>query len=419
VPTGNVSGRRDAWCFFFAALLVYALTSPGATAYDQYALFAQAVLDGSLSLPERPPHLEMAEYEGRAYFTNPPAPAIAMLPVVWLARFEPLHAWLVKLQGGWGLPLGLMQTAVSILLAAVNVALARVALGRLSLGRAGANWGAALFGFGTIHWYHSTIGSVWYFAHVTHALGMWLCIIEWLGKARPALLGLALAVAFWSRMETIVAVPFVLIARPDQWLLPRADEIIPHFRWRWLFAFAAPLVAVLALNCLYNFVRFGTIENWGYRMLIEKPDVAPLYPYGLLSIKYWPGHVHVLFNAWPIVQDTFPWVLPSVGGTAIWITTPAFIYALRAPLDRLTAACWLGIALFLALLIQHCGTGMTQLGYRFALDFYPLLIILTMRGMDSRERPLRWWHVGIILVSIFINAWSVWVLNILQIQKLW
>ena len=129
--------------------------------------------------------------------------------------------------------------------------------------------------------------------------------------------------------------------------------------------------------------------------------------------------MHVFFNAWPIFQKEFPWVLPSVGGTAIWWTTPAFIYAFRAPLDRLTAACWIGILLFLTLLFQHCGTGMTQLGYRFALDFYPLLILLTIRGMDSREKPIRWWHIGIILVSIFINGWSVWVLNILSIQKLW
>jgi hypothetical protein len=419
VPTGDANGRRDAWWLFVVALAVYAATSPGATAYDQYARFAKVLLEGGLSLPQRPPHLEMAEYQGRAYFTNPPTPAILMLPLLWLAKFEPLHAWHVKLQGGWELPLGLMQTATSILIGAIDVALARIALGRLPITRAAANWGAALFGFGTIHWYHTTIGSVWYFAHATHAFGMWLCVIEWLGKARPLLLGFYLAIAFWSRMETILAVPFVLVARPELWTLPRADEIIPRLRWRWLFAFATPLVAVLALNCLYNFVRFGTIENWGYRMLIEKPEVAPMYPYGLLSWRYWPGHVHVLFNAWPIFQKEFPWVLPSVGGTAIWWTTPAFIYAFRAPLDRLTAACWVGIALFMSLLLQHCGTGMTQLGYRFALDFYPLLIVLTIRGMDSREKPMRFWHKALILLCIFINAWCVWVLNILSIQKLW
>ena len=124
----------------------------------------------------------------------------------------------------------------------------------------------------------------------------------------------------------------------------------------------------------------------------------------------------MLFQARPIVQHEFPWILPSVGGLAIQYTTPAFIYAFRAPLDRLTAGCWVGILLFTAELFQFGGTGMTQLGYRFALDFYPLLVVLTMRGMD---RPLRWWHVALLAASVVVNAWCVWVLNILNIGKLY
>ena len=96
---------------------------------------------------------------------------------------------------------------------------------------------------------------------------------------------------------------------------------------------------------------------------------------------------------------------------AICATTPAFFYALRAPLVRLTAACWLGIAFFMSQLLSFGGTGMTQLGYRFAMDFYPLLTVLTMRGMD---RPLRWWHTTLIGACILLNVWWVWVLNILQ-----
>ena len=69
------AGGRDALGFFVAALAVYLATCPDATPYDQYARLAEAVLQGTLSLPSRPPHLEMAEYAGRAYFTNPPSPA--------------------------------------------------------------------------------------------------------------------------------------------------------------------------------------------------------------------------------------------------------------------------------------------------------------------------------------------------------
>jgi len=108
-------------------------------------------------------------------------------------------------------------------------------------------------------------------------------------------------------------------------------------------------------------------------------------------------------------------VIPAISGLSIWYTTPAFVYALRAPLDRLTAACWVGILLFIAVLFQFGGTGMSQLGYRFALDFYPLLTVLTMRGMD---RPVRWWHIALILVGVAANAWGVWVLSFLEIARL-
>jgi hypothetical protein len=401
---------------FLAALAVYAMTSPGPTAYDQYGLFADCLLHGHLSLPSRPPHLEMAEYAGRAYFTNPPTPSLIMLPFLAIAEQEPLRSFFVKLNGGWNFPFGGFQTGLSLILGALSVALARMGLGRAPLSRRAANWGAILFGFGSIHWYHATVGSVWYVAQIVQVTMMWLLVIEWLGKARPALLGLWIAAAFWCRMETLIAAPFILVTLTDRWLAPAVDQLLPRLRWRWLFKLAAPIVGVIALEFLYNYVRYGTIENYGYRMLIEKPEVAPMYPYGLFSYHYFWGHIHVLFKAKPIFLDTFPYVAPSVGGGAIWSTTPAFIYAFRAPLDRLTAACWLCILLFLAVLMQHCGTGMTQLGYRFALDFYPLLVLLTMRGMD---RPLRWWHVTAVVACVVINAWYVYVLNILQVQRLW
>ena len=408
-------GRRDALLWFVAALAVYWATCPGSTAYDQYGRFADAVLHGSLSLPQRPPHLEMAEYQGRAYFSNPPTPAILMLPIVWIAQHWPLRDPLTRWNGGWGLPLGTLQTMLSLLLGALCVALARIALGRVPVSRRAANWGAALFGFGSIHWYHATIGSVWYIAQISHATMMWLLVCELLGTARPLLLGLCFAGAFWCRMETIVVAPFMLVARPDRWLLPRADEIVPRIRLRWLIALGVPIVGVLALNAGYTWVRFGVFSNWAYTMLVEKPEVRGMFPHGLLSWRYWPGHVYVLFQSKPIVQQQFPWLVPSLGGLAIWYTTPAFVYALRAPLDRLTAACWLGILLFVAQLFQFGGTGMTQLGYRFAMDFYPLLTVLTIRGMD---RPIRWWHVLLITACIVANVWWVYVLNVMNMQKL-
>lgn len=468
-PLPEPHGVRDATLLFLAVLLVYWATCPGATAYDQYARFAEALLHGSLSLPERPPHLEMAEYEGRAYFTNPPTPAILLAPFLWIAEREPLRAWLVAKNGGWNLPYGWFQTGLSLFAGALATAFARIALGRVPVSRKAANWGAILFAFGTIHWYHATIGSVWYLAQIIHGLFMWMLVAEWFGKARPAIMGTCLAFAFWCRMETLIAMPFVLLALPERWLHPRTDEIIPRPRIAWFVAFALPIVSVVALNSAYNYVRFGVFGNAAYDVLINKGQGDPLFPKGLMDASYWPGHVYVLFKAKPLFYDNYPWVLSGVGGLSVWFTTPTFLYALKAPWDRWTLACWAGILAFVCILFQFGGTGMTQLGYRFALDFYAPLIILTMRGMDQRlgdearpllgwlawlvssvvagiavwyapldhwtvvwwigillfigfvfdnRRPIRPWHIALILVCVAINAWWTVSLNVLNLGRL-
>jgi hypothetical protein len=253
---------------------------------------------------------------------------------------------------------------------------------------------------------------------------MWLLVVEWFGKARPALMGLCFAFAFWCRMETIIAVPFVLVALPDRWLHPRTDEIIPRPRLEWLLAFALPIVGVLALNSAYNYVRFGVFGNQAYEVLINMGKGDPLYQKGLFDLSYWRGHVFVLFEAKPILLGwhEFPYILSGVGGLAIYYTTPAFVYALRAPWDRWTLACWTGILLFIGVLFQFGGTGMTQVGYRFALDFYALLTVLTIRGMDGWvhgvHKPIRAWHMAFIAICVVMNSWWVYTNNILHMERL-
>jgi hypothetical protein len=72
------------------------------------------------------------------------------------------------------------------------------------------------------------------------------------------------------------------------------------------------------------------------------------------------------------------------------------------------------IILFCWVLFQFGGTGMSQLGYRFAMDFYPLLTVLTIRGMDP---PIRRWHMALIVAGVVFNAWGIWVLTHLEVGR--
>jgi hypothetical protein len=94
-----------------------------------------------------------------------------------------------------------------------------------------------------------------------------------------------------------------------------------------------------------------------------------------------------------------PWT-----GLAIWVTTPAFIYALRAPWTAETLGAWLGILCVSLVIMSFGATGITQFGYRLATDFYPLLTLLTFRGMGPRPGPVAKVLIG---ASVLVNAWGV------------
>ena len=77
----------------------------------------------------------------------------------------------------------------------------------------------------------------------------------------------------------------------------------------------------------------------------------------------------------PVWINSFPYVVPSLFGMSIFLTTPAWFIAFLAPLqDRRT---WILIAASGACLMPgllHGWPGGDQVGYRFSLDAVPFII---------------------------------------------
>jgi hypothetical protein len=126
-------------------------------------------------------------------------------------------------------------------------------------------------------------------------------------------------------------------------------------------------------------------------------------------LSYIPYHLRVLFLEPPVFMNTWPYVIPSKIGLSILITTPAFIFALFAGIrSRLSLACWSAILPTAFLIFIKSGTGWTQFGYRYALDFYPFLLLLTLRGIG---RELKWYHKALIIAGVLVNLWGVLFIN--------
>jgi hypothetical protein len=78
------------------------------------------------------------------------------------------------------------------------------------LGWADNLWLTALVGVGSVHWYMSTLGSVWFVAQISTTTFMFAGV--WLATARgsPLLSGVALAIAMLGRPHVALCYPLIL-----------------------------------------------------------------------------------------------------------------------------------------------------------------------------------------------------------------
>ncbi|MDR5710161.1 MAG: hypothetical protein QN140_10110 [Armatimonadota bacterium] len=249
---------------------------------------------------------------------------------------------------------------------------------------------------------------MWYLAHVVAVLLLNLAILEALGRRRPLLIGLAVGAAYWTRLPVILSLPFFLLVTAPAWA-PDGVRAWRAIRWGYVMRMAAGVTLFMGLNFAYNWVRFGTPLDVAY---LYRPGVAeePWFQQGLFHPSYIARHLKVIFLGLPRRLDSWPYLVPSLSGLAIWMTTPAFAFALRAPWRHpLTLASWVAVAPVALVNAMHGTWGFAQFGYRFALDYYPFLFLLTAVGMGQR---IRWTHCLLVGLGIAVNLWGVLATNI-------
>jgi len=381
--------EKKAILLFILIFSIYFLTKANPTPYNYFVRLADAFLHFRLYLLENPPWLnELVPFEGKYYVIYPPMPALISIPFV---IFKGLNA---------------DQTLISILIGSLNGVLVYFLVKKFLQNESKtAFWMVILFSFGTIYWYLATVGSAWYFAHIVAAFFLLLALNELFGKKRPFLIGLFLGAAYWSRLPTILSSLFFLIL-----LLKENEKIFSKNNFWNILKFTLGVSAFLVLNFTYNWLRFGTIFDMAYFL---RPNLLnePWFNKGLFSLSYIPSHLKIIFLKSPNILPKFPYFQPSWSGMAIWLTTPAFIFALFYTLkhfkEKITLACWSAILPIGILVMSHGGTGFIQFGYRYATDFYPFLFLLTFLEMKN----LKPYHKFFIIISVLVNLWGVVSIN--------
>ena len=370
---------------FLLSFVILWLSGEGhPTCFDYYVRLSDAFLHGRLYLLEQPSWLnELIPCDGGFYVVYPPFPAVVMIPVV--AVFGA----------------GLNQTLVSVFVGSLGVVMACVVAKDIGNVEGSMHvWSAVLFGFGTIFWYLASVGSAWYLAHVMSVFFLFMAIHETLNRERPLLVGLLVGASYWCRLPTILTLVFFAVMIVFNHRCSVSKAMLSLLK---MFAGASFFVG---LNMLYNFSRFGTPFDAAYWLIPGILD-EPWFSEGLFSLSYITCNLATILTGLPVFSPELPFVLPRWTGMAIWVTTPAFIYTfLSDRKETITWACWLAI-MAVAAVIFCKGCSGWGFGYRYAMDFYPFLYILTVKGMGERVR----WHQKVLIVlSVLVNLWGVvWV----------
>jgi hypothetical protein len=331
---------------------------------------------------ERLPNAQIRQSRGFTWYMSfPPVPALLMVPSA-----------LIGGRGG-------NDVIPTLLVAALILPLMLLVLRRLRDAKLSVRteredlWLVALLAFGTVLFFSSVQGKVWYTAQVCGvalALTYTWASIE---AKHPVAAGLALAAAALTRTAMAFMLPLFLF---ELWRARRAE-------WKPVaLRFAIPVVVFAIAGMIYNALRFHSPFEFGHTFLDVRQQLQ-IEQYGLASYHYLGRNLAVAFTLLPELPGHAPWVQISGHGLAIWVTTPALLYAVwphhRPPIHR---ALWITIACVAAPSLFYMNSGWVQFGYRFSLDYMAFLIVLIAIGGRRLSKPL----IGVCIAINLFGAFT-------------
>jgi hypothetical protein len=312
-----------------------------------------------------------------SYNSFPPFPSVLLIPQVLV-------------HGPWA-----NDVALTIVLAALIPAFFLVLLRRLraaglhELGPKGEIWLTILLAFGSVLFFSSVQGRVWYTAQVVGVLLSVLFLWATLDARHPVLAGVLLGCAVATRP------PMVFLG------LVFLFEVWRTRTWRRLIAFAVPIAVIGLVVAWYNYARFHELTEFGHSYLAVRQQ-AQMERYGLFSTHYLGRNLAVALTLLPEFSTSPPFVSISGHGLALWFTTPALLLLLW-PRMRGTwhRPLWATVALIAGFTLLYQNSGWIQFGYRFVLDYLVLLVVLLALSGRALGRVGKALIVAGVVVNLF------------------
>jgi hypothetical protein len=388
---GPWRGSRSDLAFYGSVALVYAVAAVLAIHMthptpDRMMVLAERLIQGHLDSPTFAGTVDSVEIGGRYYVAVGLLQLVPFLPFVAVPALRGLSAYLISL--AFGVPAAWL---------ALPLARAYGARGRA------ASWVAWFTAFGSLLFFVSVLGSLYYLAQAEAFLFLELALLEWTRARRPAVLGVLFGLAFLARPTTILAAISFGLA-----LVWRDRE-----RVRSALALAAPIALAFAVYGVFDWARFGSPLETGYTIsLLANPTLDASRAQGLFAVAHVPENLRLALLQGFGLQAHFPYLVVDPTGLSMLLVSPALLASLWAGFRRPPAVLLWAAALLVAVpVFLYYGGGYVQYGFRYSLDFTPFLIALMAMGSP------RWWGVPekalVIVSSASVTFGVLWAARVL------
>ncbi|MBN2575079.1 MAG: hypothetical protein JXP73_11000 [Deltaproteobacteria bacterium] len=329
------------------------------------------------------------------YVSFPPFPAVAMLPFVAVAHLK------------------FNDVLFTAIWAATNPVLLFLLLRRLrERGYSKRSvtddlWLTVMFGVGSVYYFASVIGQVWFTAHVIAVT----CVIGYayasLDAAHPMLAGLCVGLGYATRTPLGFMLPFFLfeaVRATGGWarLARLRQEGLPPGLVAKLVRFAIPSGAVFALLLLHNYLRFEQFTEFGHKYLnIAWQD--RIQRWGLVNYHFLSRNLTCALLLLPRILAKYPYIKVSEHGMSMLLTTPALGFC-AAPKEKspLSAGLWLSILTTALPSLLYQNSGFLQFGYRFSLDYIVFFVMLLAVG----GRRFTWFFKALVVFGVGVNLFG-------------
>lgn len=390
------------WLFFLIVYLGVAWNgrkSFATTTRAYWNLQAYSWLNGHIDLILYPKdRFDLSIYNNKVYLYWPPFPTIFAIPFILIGGVNASDIYYTAFWASFGpvlLYLTLKQAAKTKIIpdiSEVNTIL-------LTL----------FYAFGTVYFYLSVLGTVWFSSQVLSQLPLLLSLLMLFkykenGRNQNFILSIVLfSFSFWSRTILFLTFPiyFYILLLKDN---PKKKHLFIE------------VIILLFINLflfgLYNYIRFGNYFENGLKLQNVYPKWQEIISSKGISnvIYFFQNAFYLLFNPIGFIKG-FPFVRPDPEGNSIFTTSPLFLLLFGVFTRKLLKRRNISLIIFLLIsgliaipILFYYGTGWIQFGYRYALDFIPFLILGLVFVLELFPRSF----VYILFVlSVFINLLGV------------